>query len=97
MKKIMTRRDILKTAALVSAYPVLGFASTAQANSVQINPEDAQPRALEYVHQSTVANQFCSNCTLYTGDASADWGPCAIFPGKNVASAGWCKAWAVKG
>ena len=39
--------------------------------------------------------QFCSNRNLYqAGDA--DWGPCAIFPGRSVAAAGWCNAWIPK-
>jgi hypothetical protein len=36
--------------------------------------------------------QLCSNCNLYQG-GDAEWGPCAIFPGRRVAGPGWCNAW----
>jgi hypothetical protein len=32
----------------------------------------------------------------YTGKAGAASGPCNIFPGKDVAAAGWCKVWVLK-
>ena len=41
------------------------------------------------------AKQLCSNCNLYQG-GDAEWGPCAIFPGRRVAGAGWCNAWIPK-
>ena len=44
----------------------------------------------------TGASQFCRNCTFYGADSGSDWGPCSVFPGKTVASGGWCNAWANK-
>ena len=41
------------------------------------------------------AGQICGNCMLYEG-GDAEWGPCSMFPGKAVAKAGWCNAWAPK-
>lgn len=38
----------------------------------------------------------CSNCALYQGQADAPTAPCAIFPGQQVAAAGWCSSWAKK-
>ncbi|MFT4606468.1 MAG: hypothetical protein ACI9V8_001129 [Urechidicola sp.] len=98
MKQEMTRRELLKAAALIGISPFITIGSIkALASSPQLDPENAQAKALEYSHQSSIAERNCGNCRLYTGDASQDWGPCAIFPGQNVASAGWCKAWVAEG
>ena len=61
-----------------------------------VDPADSQAKGLSYTHQSSKADANCSNCQLYSGDAGADWGPCAIFPGKHVAAKGWCSAWVKK-
>ena len=93
-----TRRDFLKTATVASIIPYLAFGhGLALAQTPQVDPAGAQARALEYTHKSTMSDKVCANCKLYTGDASSEWGLCAIFPGQNVASAGWCKAWVTKG
>jgi hypothetical protein len=98
MKQEMTRRKILKAAVLVGVSPLIIIGSMkALASSPQLDPKNAQAKALEYSHQSSIADKNCGNCRLYTGDATLDWGPCAIFPGQNVASAGWCKAWVANG
>jgi hypothetical protein len=98
MKQEITRRKILKAVALAGVFPYIAIGSSkALASSSQLDPENAQAKSLEYSHKSSMADQNCGNCQLYTGDASNDWGPCAIFPGQNVASAGWCKAWAAMG
>ena len=59
--------------------------------------------ALNYVHDARtvdaakrMSNQFCNNCALFGGTAEDDWEKCSIFPGKLVAGAGWCNAWAPK-
>ncbi|WP_449357869.1 high-potential iron-sulfur protein [Alishewanella longhuensis] len=38
----------------------------------------------------------CANCNLIQGEDGQEWRPCAIFPGKLVASEGWCAAWVKK-
>lgn len=50
----------------------------------------------EYVAASATDGQVCSGCALYQGEADAEGGPCALFPGSNVHAAGWCKAFAPK-
>jgi hypothetical protein len=35
----------------------------------------------------------CENCLQLEGAAGASYRPCTLFPGKLVASAGWCSAW----
>ena len=93
----MTRRKLLKAMAAASVVPFVAFdSSKALAQGAQVDPEGAQAKALGYIHQSAMADKNCANCQLYTGDPSKAWGPCAIFPGQNVASAGWCQAWAAK-
>ena len=37
--------------------------------------------------------QFCDNCLHYKPSDEEGWGPCAIFPGFNVAAKGWCNVW----
>jgi hypothetical protein len=35
----------------------------------------------------------CENCLQLQGVEGATYRPCTLFPGKLVASAGWCSAW----
>jgi hypothetical protein len=93
----ITRRQLLTTALVtLAAGPLLTFSSppASAVDMPRVNPDDAQPKALSYVHASPEADRNCANCQLYTGSADSEWGPCAIFPGKQVAGAGWCSAWA---
>ncbi len=90
MKKL-NRRQFVLSAAAVTAAPAVMFSASAVA--AQVDPEGAAAKALKYVHASPNPDQVCTNCKLYQGDTSADWGPCAIFPGQEVAGGGWCSAW----
>ena len=68
--------------------------------------DDPTATAMRYTHDaSTVdagsranpaAEQTCANCALIQGNDGEAWRPCQIFPGKLVASAGWCAVWAPK-
>ena len=42
------------------------------------------------------AGQVCASCQHFSGKAGEQWGPCAIFPGKQVNAKGWCSAWQKK-
>lgn len=88
----VTRRQFLATSAVMAAVTLTGREALA-AGAPRLDPDAAQAKALAYVHQSGKAGQNCANCRLYTGTAQTEWGPCAIFPGKQVAGAGWCSAW----
>ena len=103
MDNKLTRRKVLITGAAAGAAALLSRNLIAAEN--MLSPDDAQAAALGYVADaSTVdtakwpkkqADQNCANCALYQGgDAPA--GACSIFPGKNVAAAGWCNVWAPK-
>jgi hypothetical protein len=94
--KTISRRKLLGAAATaIVSIPLLNLVSRSAeaADAPKLDPNDAQAKALSYVHQSPKAENICANCQLYTGSADASWGPCAIFPGKQVSSAGWCSAW----
>ena len=98
MKQI-TRRQILSSTAvaLVSSPLLAPTVPLARASSESpLDPEDAQAKALSYVHDSPKSESNCANCQLYTGAEGSEWGHCAIFPGKQVAASGWCTAWAQK-
>jgi hypothetical protein len=74
------------------------------AHAAMVDEKDAQAVALGYVadaakvnkakYKQFAAGQHCGNCALYQGTAAT--GGCALFPGKQVASAGWCSAYAKK-
>ena len=97
-----TRRIFLVTACAGTA--TLSFRALAQAT---VDEKDAQATALGYVADATkadakkypkyAAGQMCANCALYQGKPGDAAGPCPLFAGKQVASKGWCSAWAKKG
>lgn len=106
-----TRREFLKAAAIGAAVipagsAVLRSAPAAADELPRLSLEDPAAVALGYVHDVADVDssrfpryeegQRCSNCNLISGDADADWRPCAIFPGKLVANDGWCSAWVPK-
>lgn len=91
----------------IAAGSSLLVAASAQAQGApMVNEKDAQAVSLGYAADTTkvdakkyakhAATQMCSNCALYTGKAGEASGPCGIFPGKQVASKGWCSAYAKK-
>jgi hypothetical protein len=85
------RRSILKGLMGIPVIAVAGFQTSAQAAMVDVN--DPTAKALKYTDHSTVAGSSCSSCALFSG-GTADKGPCAIFPGKEVAATGWCASYA---
>ncbi len=89
----ISRRSILKGIVSIPVVAIAGFQSTSYAAMVTL--DDPTAKALAYTDKSTTAGQSCSNCQLYQGGTAAT-GPCTIFPGKDVAAAGWCKSWVAK-
>lgn len=102
MKKNISRRQLLIASSV--AAPAL-LLSTRLSAAEKLDHADPQAKALGYVenaeHVDPVTwpkkkpDQNCANCALYTGEATG-YGPCSIFPGKDVAAAGWCNVWAPK-
>lgn len=104
----LQRREFVKLA--VGSAVVVPFLTTNQAMAgghlPRVEEGDPQATALGYKHDSATvdgsayanheASQVCSGCNLYQGKEGDEWGPCAIFPGKEVAAAGWCSAFVPK-
>ena len=88
-----SRRAILKGLVSIPVLATAAFHSTSYA--AMVAADDPTAKALGYTAKSATAGQTCVNCALYQGGTAAS-GPCPIFPGKDVAGAGWCKSWAAK-
>jgi hypothetical protein len=96
---ISRRAFIFQSAAIGSSVAFLSITNT-QAAAPMVPETDPQAKAVNYVADAKKSpkakpGQACANCALYQG-GSASAGGCAIFAGKQVASAGWCSAWAKK-
>ena len=96
MKNISRRKLLGATATAIISAPMLNLLgrSVEASEMPPVDPDDAQAKALSYTHTSPKSDQKCSNCQLFAASTDSEWGPCAIFPGKQVANAGWCSAWA---
>jgi hypothetical protein len=63
---------------------------------------NATAKALHYVEDETKAppphkpGQDCAKCVHFQGKAGEAYGPCAIFPGFDVAAKGWCSGFQPK-
>ena len=102
----LSRRQLLQSViaglAAVPATSLLAGNATAEA----LSETDATAKSLGYVSDARKVNaganpnykagQRCANCMQYSGKAGAAEGPCAIFAGKDVHAAGWCKVWLLK-
>jgi len=102
-----SRRQFLNRVAVAAAcVPIaglLGGIKTARAaDAPQLSEDDPMAKALKYTHDaSTVkersaATAVCDTCQHYSGEAGSEWGPCALFQGKQVNAKGWCSAWVQK-
>ena len=87
-----SRRAILKG---MLGIPVVAIAGMQSAQAAMLSVDDPTAKALAYTENSTTAGQNCANCGIYQGGTAAS-GPCPIFPGRDVAAAGWCKSWVAK-
>ena len=105
----ISRRKLLKTAALGAAATIAGGALRAPAHAQQatakVDPADPLAQALHYVEDAskapadlrTDATHFCHNCQFFQGDPSAQTAPCQILTSKLVPNQGWCMSWVMKG
>jgi hypothetical protein len=87
------RRAILKGMFALPVVALAGFQTTVQAAMVSISGPTA--KALGYTETGTVEGKTCENCMLFSAPMGTA-GNCAIFPGKQVAAAGYCNSWAAK-
>jgi len=104
--RISRRRAMRLAGAAVAAVPVAALVGGRVAwaeEQPKLDPESPQAKGLGYHHDSSQVDaakwpawqegRLCSDCQLYQGGPDAQWGPCSIFPGKNVNADGWCSAW----
>jgi hypothetical protein len=100
------RRVLLLAAAGVSALAVKAvFRPSEAASPTPLSPSDPSAQALGYVADASTVDpktspQFktgsrCGNCVQF-GAQGSDSGTCNLFPGKLVATKGWCRVWAAK-
>ena len=93
-------------AALLDA--AVNTASAQAAALPKLELTDPSAKALLYVDDASqvdrknalaarfTPDQNCANCSQIQGKDGDAFRPCAIFPGKLVASKGWCSVWAKK-
>lgn len=69
----------------------------------RLSLDDSQAQALGYKHDAAnvdpqkypqrVEGNVCRNCALYQAGPDTEWGPCTLFPGKQVKATGWCSGY----
>ena len=99
MQNNMTRRALVQRGLIASALvPVAGLflGTAAHGESPALDSSDPTAKALGYVTKSAKPDANCANCSQFQAKAGDAMGPCTIFPGKSVASAGWCSGWVKK-
>ena len=95
-----SRRDFIKLT--VTGLAAATLAPSVSAQTPMVSEEEPTAKALHYVADATKSTvrtaktAICANCLHYKGAEGAAEGPCALFPGKNVAAAGWCSGWVKK-
>ena len=103
----IARRKFLQLSAVAAAGCVAFPGREAQASELpKLTEDDQMAMGLKYTHDASSVDpasrvrpdavQNCANCQFIQGEDGAEWRPCQLFPGKVVAAAGWCSAWAPK-
>ena len=92
-----SRRSFLrKLSAQAIAIPLVTFGCQAlvrAAETPRLDPDDSEAKALGYSHAAPNASKNCKGCQLFKGSKTAQWGRCAVFPGKLVNANDWCYSW----
>ena len=107
---VSRRRFLAQVAMAVPAGAlVLGAVNTASAEAAalpKLELTDPSAKALLYVDDASKVDrknplaarytpaQTCASCAQIKGKPGDAYRPCGIFPGKLVASKGWCSVWA---
>lgn len=97
---IESRRRFMKIAAGTAAAAAMAGVLPELARAAglpHLQTTDAMAKALDYTEDASTsknakhkAGDDCANCQFYSGKAGAKWGPCQLFPGKDVHAKGWC-------
>ncbi len=110
--KTLNRRSFLQFASasavgLAVVIPALHAAAPAAAATLpNLELDNPTAKALGYVEDATkvdkvkypkhTPDQICATCALMQGDVKNVRNPCVLFPGKSVATKGWCASFAKK-
>lgn len=110
--EVSRRRFLAQVALAVPAGAALLDAAvntaSAQAALPKLEVTDPSAKALLYVEDASTVDrknplaaryapdQNCANCSQIQGKDGDAYRPCAIFPGKLIASKGWCSVWVKK-
>jgi hypothetical protein len=100
----LSRRHFLRNLAIAGPASSLLMIDPAGAQDLpKVSTDDPQAVALQYVEDAATsvapnyqAGQDCANCNFIQGADGEAYRPCLLFPGKSVASAGWCISWVAK-
>lgn len=99
------RRQFLRILVAGTAAAALPVIPAYAAAMPKLTEDDPSSKAIGYVADATKASKeaaykkgsTCANCALYQkAQEQNGFAPCAVFPGKSVNKAGWCRAWALK-
>jgi High potential iron-sulfur protein len=99
------RRRLLSNLVLVAgAATILPLVRARSAEQPHLDVKDPAAVKLGYVEKAAAVDpkkfptyekgSSCEDCAQLQGSAGAAYRPCTLFPGKLVAVAGWCSAWA---
>jgi len=96
------RRHFIGLVGSVAGAAALAGAIPAHADDLpHLTLDDPTAKALNYTEDASKApaprqdGQSCANCNFFHGGATG-FGPCDLFPGKEVNAKGWCSGYAKK-
>jgi hypothetical protein len=102
----VSRRAALRAIAAAAGLASLSHSKAFSAEPSHLDVKDPAAAAVGYVENASqvdpkkypdyVRGSNCENCLQLQGAAGAAYRPCTVFPGKLVAAAGWCSAWAAE-
>lgn len=92
----INRRDFLKISGSSLIGLTLGCVALRANAQEQVSLDNPLVKQFQYVHETAVEGQKCSNCLFIQGEDGAEWRPCPLFQNKLVKANGWCNAWQKK-
>jgi hypothetical protein len=104
VERIVTRRRLLRSAALLSLASLAGPAleGCRDSDALCADPEllsrgeEHMRRTLEYIERAPAGTQQCSGCQFFSARGEGDCGHCEILNGA-VSRQGRCSSWAARG
>ena len=103
MNHPVSRRTWVKTLSLAVVGASFGRRQAQGAEPQKLDLKDPAAVALGYVENAAqvdpqkypafIKGSNCENCLQLQGKAGSDYRPCSLFPGKLVATSGWCSGW----